>query len=381
MKILLHEMNLTMSKGLLYVIASSLLMATVTSCDKDDDNTIPPYTVPTTYSFDNVEYKEASSRVSMWVGYTGNLGRGATRQLSQDTINYLWNNTNTAFTAETAAGIPYTYDVLNTLTTISLSAKTADAATFKAYADSMVKMSQYYNTPASKGIAGKIGSRLVNYAGLEFNQAVAKGLMGSLILSNIFSILDKIPTDDNNTVVAGQGTAMQHNWDLAFGYVGIPKTYDSGKVYTSAADVDRPLGAGGYFAERGKYIKAGGHVFNAFLAGRAAIAAKDYKVRDAAILTIKEYMEKNLAAAAYYYIATSPTRADLAARFHDLSEAYGFVIALKYRAANSTLTAANYQALLGIMNTNFYTLSEDGTNAKVNQAKDILTVAYGKLQP
>ncbi len=191
----------------------------------------------------------------------------------------------------------------------------------------MVRVSQYYTQPASQGVPGKIGSCIFNHTGLEFNQAVAKGLMGSLSLANIVAILDKIPTDDNNTVVPGQGTAMQHNWDLAFGYVGIPKDYDSARAST-AAIADRPLAIGGYFAERGKHIQAGGRVFEAFRKGRAAIEAKDYAVRDAAIATLKEYIEKTIAAAAYYYVTAAQTQTDLSAKFHGLSEAYGFIVAL-----------------------------------------------------
>ena len=312
----------------------------------------------------------------MWVGYTGILGKSNVRQLSQDTINYLWNNTNSAFTTETASNIPYTFDALNTLS-YKLSDKTADAAAFKAYADSMVVVSQYYNTPASRGVAGKIGSRIFNYTGLEFNQAVAKGLMGALSLYNIISIW----MVHRMTIHVGLDQApMQHNWDLAFGYLGIPKTRYL-NYGTAPVKADRPLGIGGYFAERGKYIEAGGKVFEAFRKGRAAIGAKDNAVRDEAIATIKEYVEKTLAAAAYNYVTAPQTQAELSAKFHGLSEAYGFVEALKYRSTNSPLTAANYQKLKNIMATDFYELAEDASNTKLKEAQSILTSAYGQLQP
>jgi len=350
-----------------------------TSCKKDD--VIAPYTTPTTYNFSNVENKEAAARISMWAGYTGLLGKSNTRQLNQDTINYLWNNTNNAFTAENGSNIPYTFDVLNALgTSFSLSAKVADAAFFKSLADSMKNISQYYSSPASRGVPGKIGSRIFNHTGLEFNQAVAKGLMGALQLSNIITQLDASRSADNTTEVTGQGTAMQHAWDLAYGYVGIPATYDTAIAYTSAI-VDRPLAIGGYFAERGKYIQSGFKISEAFRKGRAAIGAKDYATRDAAIATIKEYLEKTLAAALYYYITAPQTQAELSAKFHGLSEGYGFALGLKYRAANSPLTAANYQALLDIIKTDFYELADDATNTKLKQAQTILTTAYGQLQP
>lgn len=368
--------NIQVMKNLLAFFAFGSFLF-LSSCEKEDE--IQEYTVPTTYAFDNVDYKESAARISMWLGYTTYLGRSTRKVLSQDTVNFMWNNTNAAYTADVASNIPYPHTEINKLT-FNLASKTADVNTFKAFADSMVAVSKFYNRPASKGVAGKIGSRLFNYTGLEFNQAVAKGMMGALSLYNINTILDKIPSDDNKTIVAGQGTAMQHNWDLAFGYVGIPADYDTAKVYTSAM-VDRPFAIGGYFAERGKYIKSGGIIFEAFRKGRAAIVANDYKTRDAAIATIKEYLEKTIAAAAYYYVTSPQTQTALDAKFHSLSEGYGFVVALKYRDASSKLTAAKYQTLLDIIKSNYYTLAEDASNTKLKEAQAILTEAYGKLQP
>lgn len=360
-----------------------------TACDKNDDNPgIPSYTVPDKYTFDNVEYEESAARISMWVGYTGVLGKGTAGEISQEVIDNMWNNTNSPFTDATISNIPYTAQQLNGFS-YNLAGKTADAAAFKQLADAGVALSAHFEEDASKGVPGILvqnneakTKRLVNEKGLEYNQAVAKGLMGGLSLSNIIAILDKIPTDDNNTVEPGKGTAMQHNWDLAFGYVGIPKDYDSSFNYSAAPQkADRPLGLGGYFAERGKYIKAGGIIFEAFRTGRAAIGAKDYVVRDAAIAIIKEYLEKTLAAAAYAYVTNPQATNDLASKFHGLSEGAGFVLALKYRPANSKLTNENYNKLAAILATDFWELADDASNAKLKEAQAILTNAYGQLQP
>jgi len=356
---------------------------TAPSCKKKDDTnvtpTIPAYTVPDTYNFENVEYAEASGRMSMWAGLTSYLGKSASRQISQDSANNLWNNSGSMFNAEIASNLPFSPSALNALT-YNVSGKTSDASLFKQYIDSMVAVSQSYSVTASPGVAGKVGSRLVNYSGLEFNQAVAKGLMGALQMSQVNAYLDKAGIDDNTTVTTGVGTSMQHDWDMAFGYVAIPKDYDSSKSYPSS-DATRPLAIGGYFRERGQYIKAGGIVYEAFRKGRAAINNKDYTKRDSAAATIKLTLEKTLAAAAYAYMGLSQGSSDLATRFHALSEGYGFVLALKYRPANSPLTAANYQALLDVVQTNFYTLVSDASNTKVKQAQTILSTAYGQLQP
>ena len=360
---------------------TALLFSCQDNTTVDPVVTPDPYTVPATYTFANVDYKESATRISMWQGFQAYLGRGNTRVLSADTVNYLWNNTNNAFTTELANNIPYPYNELNGLG-YNLSGKVTDAAAFKTIADSTVYVSKFNKQAASKGVPGKIGTRLLNSNGLEFNQVVAKGLIEALVLTNVNAILDKIPTDNNTTVVAGKGTEMEHNWDLAFGYIGIPMDYDTAYNYsTQPVKANRPLAMGGYFAERGTYIKAGGRVFGAFRTGRAAITAKDYAARDAAIVTIKEYLEKTLAAAAYNYVTSPQTQTALDAKFHGLSEGAGFVAALKYRPATSKLTAANYQTLASIMNSSFYTLAEDPANTKLKQAQAILVGAYGQLQP
>ena len=243
----------------------------------------------------------------------------------------------------------------------------------------MVNISQHYNKTASAGVPGKVATRLVNYSGVEFNQVVAKGLMGAMVLNQIYTHLDKTVSADNSTVVTGQGTAMQHEWDLAFGYLGIAKDYDTAKAYATT-DPTRPLALGGYLRERGQYIKAGGIAYEAFRKGRAAIGAKDYGARDQAITTIKGILEKTLAAAAYTYVTIPQSTTDLASKFHALSEAYGFILALKHRPANSKLTAADYQTLLNILQTNFYELTADAAHTKLKNAQSILSAAYGQLQ-
>ncbi len=362
-------------------LALGLLVITAAACKKDDTPTIQPYTVPTSYDFTNVDFAEAAATVNMGAGFTTYLGRATTRQLSQDTVNYLWNNTNNAFTTEFITNLPNTPQQLNT-SGLNIAGKTTDAPAIKALADSMVKVSQFYNTPGGEGTAGKQGTRLFNYAGFEFNQGVVKGLFGALQLAKVIQHLDASTKADNKTVVNGKGTAMQHEWDMAFGYVGIPKTYDTSKSYANT-DPERPLALGGYFAERGKYIKSGGIVFEAFRKGRAAIGGNDYAVRDQAIVTIKQIIEKAMAAACYYYVTHPQAITDKPGQLHELSEGRSFITALKYRASNSLLTAANYQTLVDIIgiNQNAYSLINDPSFTKLKQAQQILTATYGQLQP
>jgi hypothetical protein len=352
-----------------FAVSAAILLS---SCSKDGDKTgTPQYTVPATYAFDNVDYSSSTIRVSMMVKLDAYMKKATTTKLKQDTVNNMFNNTGNPFG-----------DARLDASGLSLAEKTSDAVTFKSYVDSVVSNSQMNNIQASEGVPGFLprgtGKIIVGANGIEYGQAALKGMMGGLFFKEAMAILSKIPQDDNNTVVAGQGTAMQHHWDEAFGYLAIPADYDTSKTYTSA-DANRPLLWGGYLAERGKAIQAGGILFEAFRKGRAAIGAKDYTVRDEAIKAIQSTWERLAAAAALAYVTQPQSSANignLGAQFHALSEGHGFIAALKYRAAGSKLSDADYQKLVAVMNISFYTLVNEAGFKSLNEAKDILTKTY-----
>src|SRR6187399_1418968 len=135
----------------LLILTSVILFS---SCTKDDPTTVPPYTVPATYDYVNVEYAEATAKINMWSGFTAYLSKATTRQLSQDTVTYLWNNTNSAFTPEILVNLQNTHTDLNS-SSLNLSANSADPTLFKALADSMVVVSAANTTAGSEGVAGK----------------------------------------------------------------------------------------------------------------------------------------------------------------------------------------------------------------------------------
>jgi hypothetical protein len=343
----------------------------LTSCDKDDDvNQIKAYEVPITYDFTGADYSSSTTRIKMAVELNSFLGSATSAILSQATADNLFNNTNA----------PFANASLNT-SGINLAEKTADASVFKGFVDQHVAYSSANTTPATNGTAGFIprgsGKILVGPQGLEYNQAVAKGMMGSLFFKEAMAILSTIANENNITTTEGV-TAMQRRWDEAFGYLGIPADYDTAKVYANT-DADRPLLWGGYLAERGKPIKAGGTLFEAFRKGRAAIGAKDYVVRDQQIKIIEETWEKLAAIAALSYVTipqASSSIGNLGTQFHALSEGYGFILSLKYRPTRSKLTEADYQKLAGILTTNFYTLVNEPGFAKLKEAETILKTTY-----
>lgn len=352
----------------------ALAVAGLASCKKDkvQDDVIPPYEVPTTYNFAGANYTASTQRVKMALELNSYLGTALNATITSTKANDYFNNTNN----------PFTTDATLNASGVKLADKTADAETFTGYFVEQAANSTKNAIEATNGSAGYVikgtSKRLVSATGLEYNQAVAKGMMGALFFKEAINILNSVP-DANNVTVTNGTTAMQRSWDEAFGYLGVPVDYNPDKTYANT-DAVRPLLWGGYLAERGKGIEAGKIIFNAFLKGRAAIGAKDYLVVKEQITIIQAKWEQLVAAAALAY-TTIPTNSvsvgDLPTQFHALSEGYGFISCFKYRPANSKLTDANYQKLKAIIGTNFYTLINEANFTKLVEAQNILKTTYG----
>lgn len=340
------------------------------SCSKDNDGpTVKPYTVPTTYSFSNASYTTSTQRVQMAVEIdaylkTANAG-AAIVPLDQTKLNNMFTNT----------GNPFTNASLNT-SGKNVAEVTTDYAFFKSFADSVL----IYNVDveAGAGVGGWVARNankiIVGPRGLEYGQAYVKGIMGGLFFKEAVRILTSV-----KDISATDTSSAQKLWDEAFGYLSVPVDYDTTKTYTSA-DANRPLLWGGYLAERGKAIQAGGTIFSAFLKGRAAIGGYDVKVRNEQADIILAKWEQLAAAAALNYV-TSPISSsnvgNLGSQLHGLSEGYGFIAAFKYRPANSKLSAENYAKLSAIINKDFYVLLGQENFPDLIEAQNILKTTYG----
>ncbi|RYZ98711.1 MAG: DUF4856 domain-containing protein [Sphingobacteriaceae bacterium] len=338
------------------ILAAVLL---ITSCKKDKKETVAPYTVPTTYNFADADYTTSTQRVKMALELNSYLGKATTEIITSEKANDYFNNTNSPFT-----------DVTLNTSGINLAERTVDGDIFKDYFVQRAANSLNFATPAVQGTAGFYGNRLVSGTGLEYNQAVAKGMMGALFFKEANRLLTNLSSDN---------ATLKKQWDEAFGYLSVPIDYDTAKVYVNT-DPLRPLLWGGYLAERGKSIKAGGVIFNAFLKGRAAIGAKDYAVVKEQAAIIIDKWEQLVAAAALAY-TTIPTQSvnvgNKATQFHALSEGYGFVSSFQYRTSRSKLSTADYAILKSILATDFYTLVNEVDFPKLVQAQNILKSTYG----
>jgi hypothetical protein len=171
--------------------------------------------------------------------------------------------------------------------------------------------------------------------GMEHIQLIEKGLMGSLLYHQITSVYltdSKIgPSVDNTNVIPGKGTDMEHHWDEAFGYLGLPEDYP-----TNTEDV-RFLGK--YIHAREPLMQSGTKIMNAIIAGRFAITENDMQEKDIQAEIVISELEKAMGGTGIYYINSAMTNiTDAALRNHALSEAIAFIRALKFNDGKSIVT-------------------------------------------
>jgi hypothetical protein len=235
-----------------------------------------------------------------------------------------------------------------------------------------------WNSAAAPGVPGQIAdgssTRYVDGRGLEMDQLFAKSLIGALMVDQILNnyvsanfIDSGTQREDNDNKVPEAGrnyTAMEHDWDEAYGY-----------AFGTAQDLADPrptIGLDDSFLN--KYIgRTEGDpdfagiteaIFEAFKLGRAAIVAGDYEVRDAQAEILRELISEIVGIRAVYYLeqaklALQQPTPDFGGAFHDLSEGYGFIYSLQFtRRPNSDAPYFNKAEVDGFLED----LLDDGPN-------------------
>jgi hypothetical protein len=327
----------------------------------------PTYTVPATYAFANVDYSGQTARLDMVAELKTYMNTGNTigTVLSAQKMKDMYANANS----------PFANAALNTSgKDIKSKVFLADQSLFETYFANLAAASQS-TVSGGAGVAGVLVSTtdpskkyLCDANGVEWTQVIEKGLMGSLMYYQTTAIyLDLSKTGDavNNTdVVAGQGTAMEHHWDEAFGYFGAPLSFPT--VTTGVRFW------GKYCNDRNAVIGSNA-IMNAFIKGRAAISNKDYATRDQQREVIRSSWEKVIVATMISYINSTKLKiTDDAIRNHNLSELKGFLMNLKCNPSKkiSNTQIAKIESLLG---NDFYNI----TIAALDEMKAELSTLHG----
>ncbi|MCG3166706.1 MAG: hypothetical protein POELPBGB_02486 [Bacteroidia bacterium] len=345
-------------------LATCLIL--VQSCKPDDNE--PQYDVPTTYNFTNVNYSGQTTRLDMMgelLTYIKSANAGGV-VLDAQKMKDMFANENSQFTDA----------ALNTSgKQLKNKCFPTDVAYYESLFDAAAVASQSTN-PGSNGVAGIVTSTtdatkkyLQSENGFEYAQIIEKGLMGAIIYYQAvghYLTEDEVgDAVDNTTVTPGEGTPMEHHWDEAFGYFGVPIDFPgttTGSRYW-----------GKYSNEMDAVLQTNVVMMNAFLKGRAAISNKDMETKNEQISIISQNWERIAAGTAIHYLNEAKEAiGNDAVRNHTLSECLGFLKALQYNP-NKIITSAELQQVIDHIGDNFYEV----TLTDLDNARNLLSTIYG----
>lgn len=366
-----------MNIGSNFKILSLLLLFTlgIASCS-DDDPEEPTYTIPSTYDFENVSYSGQTQRLAMLSELTTYMKTANTTgtAVDADKLKAMFEND------AANAGWAGTYEDSKQLKSKTFE---GEQAMYESLMDDFAAASQSM-TAGSDGVAGVLTSAdgaksyFCNANGGEYTQFIEKGLMGACLYYQATSIYfgsGKMDVD-NETVEPGEGTEMEHHWDEAFGYFGVPTNFPT--------STDGLVFWGKYCNGRDALLGTNEALMNELIKGRAAISANDLTTRDAAILEARKQWELVTAATAVHYINSGISNInDDALRNHALSEAVAFAYAMKFNDGKSVTNTNVDEILVAIggdanfADMNFYNVTESGLNA----AKDLIASYFSAIEP
>jgi len=341
------------------VLLSSILF---TACDSTEK-----YDIPETYDFENVSYSGQTQRLGMLTEIKAYLSTAnvAGTTLDATKLKAMYENDTEN------AGFAGTYEDSK-----QLKSKTFENQTtiFETLMDEAATASQSM-VAASNGTAGVSTSAdgeknyLVSTGGVEYAQVIEKGLMGACFYYQATSVYfgaDKMNVD-NETIVEGEGTEMEHHWDEAFGYFGAP--------------IDFPVSTDGLFFWATYSNTVNGTLgtnktlMDALIKGRAAIHNADLETRDEAITEARAAWEEVVAGSAIHYINSALSNfSDDTRKVHALSEAAAFTYSLQFNE-EKTVTNTQVSDILTLLggSSNFSTMNfYNVTEADLNTAKDNL---------
>jgi hypothetical protein len=265
---------------------------------------------------------------------------------------------------------------LRNVTASSRASADNDRNALQGYFKEMAELSKAVKVKAEKGVAGKLGNVLVTSKGIEMGQIIQKGLIGALQLDYISNILlDKGLEADNKTLVSGKKyTALEHNWDEAFGLLTPNPILLEGATdgVKGPKATEQFLGSYAWEYNKDAYAK----IHTAFLKGRIAIVNNDQTELKTQATFIRTAMEKAIAKAAVGYLDKWKKGSDDAARAHAIGEGLGFIYSLRYCTINGTDSNFSDAILLGLIGPASPNGFWDLTNDKINAASDAITAKF-----
>lgn len=308
-----------------------VLVSFMASCVKDDDAPQPQNNGGIRESIDYTSLNANSPYAETFVDSNGDST--VNRNEGREALAYLASIDATGKTGTTteldSTQLSSLFAPIKAMTGSSLSSDEGDVVKnfIEGFLGNLARASESNNEVASSGQAGILTNDtrtyLVDQNGIEWIQVISKSLMGAFQLDYIGNVLlDEGLDADNSTLVAGQNyTELEHNWDLAFGYLTNNDIYG-----VDGEDGESFLGKYVY-----EYNPDGAaKIYPALLLGRAAIVNNDINAVKMQAQIIRTELEKTLALAALGYLGKTGTGATDGANAHAFSEGLGFIYALRF---------------------------------------------------
>lgn len=365
------------------------LAALIFSCTNDNTDPVPQIEVPTSYSFERdgqttVSFQGQTDRLNMLTELKNYVVSGDQGEvLSSQKLLDMYANANSPFeSADLNASTKQLENKTNPAEVDFIKSILNDAAEVSADVANN-------GTQATEGVAGQIergtSGKFINVTekGWEFKEFTEKNVMASVFYHQIFNVYlsqEKIGKSvDNVNLVEGKNyTELEHHWDEAFGYWGVPVDYPNGDPIL---DADHKRFWANYTNSVGEILGVNEKLMTAYITGRAAIVANNHTVKNAQIEIIIDQHELVAAAKAVHYLKSSQnslSTGDMGSLFHTLSEGYGFFKAISL-SPNAKLSQSEINEILNVdlgENGDFWTVTMSG----LQNAIDKLTTAYPVLK-
>tara|TARA_B110000046_G_C13015831_1_gene408700 strand:+ start:1584 stop:2735 length:1152 start_codon:yes stop_codon:yes gene_type:complete len=343
---------------------------------KDDGScTYDELSIPSTYSFTDdsgnstVSYGGQTDRLNQLEEMTTYMKSGTTAALDAGILNAMFENTD-----DNASG-NFTFSSSKQLKNKCFA---TDVALFEGYLTALAVASVDFAEEAASGQAGTLSSGSSTYLfganGMEYVQLVEKGLMGAVFLNqatNVYFGSSKMDVDNSTAVSTGEGkfyTEMEHHWDEAFGYFGAPTDF--------LTNTDNLRFWAKYCDKQNASLGSNATIMNALLKGRAVISQGfETSMRDEQIEIVRKEWERVSASQAVTYLegARDNFGTDNAKFLHELSEAYAFVLSLKYVPLETRVI--NFTEIETILNdnigTDFWAVSVPDLNLAIASIESI----------
>jgi hypothetical protein len=330
-----------------------------------------------------VDLFEGNTRLKMFqaLNYYATSSVSANTKIDASKLKNMFANVSNPFSDITTSTILVSGSELNSsgfqLKNITATSKNStEAEAVKAKIESLFNeiatASNSIANTASKGNAGKLGSYLVDTKGIELAQIIQKSLIGSLQLDYIGNVLlnEGLNADNHKLVGDKNYTALEHNWDVAYGMLTLNPIYLQGA--TNDVRNTTEFAAGSYLWEYNKAQFA--NIYPAYLKGRIAIVNNDKTELQKQATFIRTEFEKTIANAALGYLDKWKTGTTDATRAHAIGEGAGFIYSLRFATLHNVDAAFSdniLNNLLGSAN-GFWDLDA----SKINTASDAIKAKF-----